>query len=207
MSINDCSTFDQPRPISSSVIESGQVTVGPCDFITFLAVAQRLQIDFLPITWQSTRQQIGIGGTSRIDEALMDIQTSFAFKRVAEEHKRDETENTIFQVLISEITVLRHPSIRAHINIVELQGICWDIPLKTEISHIKETATISLDKDKVWPVLVFEKSQFGDLYHFARLPVGRELGIDERIKLCLDIGTAVVDMHFNRKSHRSPLEQ
>jgi hypothetical protein len=108
MSINDCSTFDQPRPISSSVIESEQVTVRPCDFITFLAVAQRLQIQFLPITWQSTRQQIGIGGTSRIDEALMDLQTSFAFKRVAEEHKRDETEDSIFQVLISEITVLRH---------------------------------------------------------------------------------------------------
>jgi hypothetical protein len=121
MSIDDCSTFDQPRSISSSVIESEQVTDVPYDFITFLAIAQRVQIEFLPITWQSTLQQVDIGGTTQINQTLMNLQTSFAFKRVADSQKWDER---IFQVLIGEITMLCHPSIRAHPNIIKLQGVC-----------------------------------------------------------------------------------
>jgi hypothetical protein len=53
--------------------------------------------------------------------------------------------------------------------------------------------------EEVWPVLVFEKAQFGDLYSFATLPVGRDLCIAERLKLCVDVGTAIMDMHFNSR--------
>lgn len=153
------------------------------NFLSFLATTQALEIAFLPITWQSARQAIGFGGTSRIEEALADIQTSLAFKRIKDSEKREKSEADIFQTLTNEIMVLGHHLIREHPNIAQLQGICWDISSRGE----------------VWPVLVFEKSQFGDLYDFARRPVWRELDIKQRLKLCIDVGSAIVDMHFNGK--------
>lgn len=53
--------------------------------------------------------------------------------------------------------------------------------------------------DKVWPVLVFRKTQYGDLYNFAALPIGRELSVGQRLKLCVDVGTAISDMYSNSK--------
>lgn len=149
------------------------------NFLSFLATAQELQVPFLPITWEAARQDIGKGGTSTINEALVNLQVSFAFKRIHGDTKRDKTEQQIFKTLISEIAALGHPFIREHSNIAQLQGICWDIP----------------PDDKPWPVLVFEKTKFKDLYNFAQLPVGREMGIDERVKLCVDIGRAMRDLH------------
>ncbi|RWA05249.1 hypothetical protein EKO27_g9853 [Xylaria grammica] len=60
----------------------------------------------------------------------------------------------------------------------------------------------SLDptKDKVWPVLVFEKSRYGDLFSFAHSEEGRELDIHDRLALCGQIGRAVARMHSNRKT-------
>lgn len=169
--------------LSDSAVQSEPVVDTPYDLITFLDVVQRLQVAILPITWQTARQPVGAGATSEIKQALINLQTSFAFKCVSDMQKREQSETKILQALISEMTVLGHPSIRGHPNIVELQGICWDVPSDNE----------------VWPVLVFEKSQFGDLYNFATLPVGRDLRIDERLELCMDIGTAIIYMHLNSK--------
>ena len=166
----------------SSEIAPKQTVNTHYDLITFLAVAQRMQVDILPTTWQSTRGPMGRGGTSRINEALINLQTSFAFKCVSTRQKRKFLKAKIFQTLISEIVVLGHPLLREHPNIVELQGICWDVP-----------------SDEVWPALVFEKTQFGDLYNFLTLPVGRDLRTLERLKLCVDVGTAISDMHFNSR--------
>jgi hypothetical protein len=79
--------------------------------------------------------------------------------------------------------VLGHASTRNHPNIVDLQGICWDVA----------------SDDKVWPVLVFEKSQYGDLHNFTTLSIGRELSVADRLKLCVDVSKAISDMHFNRR--------
>ncbi len=49
--------------------------------------------------------------------------------------------------LIAEILVLGHPSIYGHSNIMRLEGVCLDV---------------SEEDKKVWPVLVFEKSQYED---------------------------------------------
>lgn len=152
---------------------------GKFDFISFLATAQALKIEFLPITWEAARQDIGSGGTSRVSEARQDLGTSFAFKRVHEDGKREKTEEEIFQTLINEITTLGHTYIREHSNIAQLQGICWDI---------------SPDDDIPWPVLIFEKTHFGDLHSFASSTIGREMDIGKRLKLCVDIGTAIIDL-------------
>ena len=153
------------------------------NFLSFLATAQALNIDFLPITWQSAQQEIGEGGTSSIKQALANIQMSLAFKRLKDKEKLEKTEAEIFQMLSNEITVLAHPSIQEHPHIVNLQGICWDIS----------------SDGKVWPILVFEKLPFEDLYSFVTRPVGKELGICDRLELCINIREAIVEMHSNSK--------
>lgn len=146
------------------------------NLITFLATAQAFQIELLPIIWDTARDAVGGGATSRIRESLINIETSFAFKSFTGGEQSDEK---IFQTLINEITVLSHPAIREHPTISHLQGICWEI---------------SGHGDKPWPVLVFEKSHLRDLWHFAH-HLGRELHIEGRLSLCLDIGRAISVMH------------
>ncbi|KAH8589486.1 kinase-like domain-containing protein [Bisporella sp. PMI_857] len=183
MSTNTDSTSFRPLYGSDASLQSAQGTDAACDLITFLAVIQKLKIDILPITWQSVPQPIGAGATGVVNEALINLGTSFAFKRVRKEE--GEAEKGIIQALISEVIVLSHPSLRKHPNIVKLHGVCWDVA----------------SDGSIWPVLVFEKAQYGDLYNFITLPIGRELCITERLKLCVDVGTAILDMHFNKIIH------
>jgi hypothetical protein len=146
-------------------------------FIAVLALAQRLEIPFLPITWQALLGESGRGGQARISQALVNVQTSFAFKRCF-----NSDEDTIFQALVSEISMLGHYAIRDHPYIVTLEGICWDIPG---------------DGNQVWPVLVFEKSIHGDLFEFVKAGLGSSLSTKEKLELCTDIGIAIRDMHSN----------
>jgi hypothetical protein len=150
------------------------------NFLSFLATAQALQIAFLPIAWDPKRKVLGTGATSRVHQLLVNLDTSFAFKIY---HERNKTADQVFGYLINEITVLSQKFIREHANIAQLQGICWDI---------------SPDSNMPWPVLVFEKSHFGDLYHFATHG-GRAMRVDERLELCVDIGRAIMAMHSNCK--------
>ena len=155
-----------------------------CDLIAFLTIAQKLGIDVLSIDGRSIGALAGKGGTSRVTQRQMDVQTSFAFKyfssRQRLEFQRGKlSEAEVFQTLINEISVLAHPKVRWHANIVELQGVCWDIPADYE----------------VWPILVFEKSQHGDLFNFLHSPIGRDISFTQRLELCIDVGTAIIDMH------------
>ena len=149
------------------------------NLLSFLANAQALEVPILPITWQSAQNALKIGGTSRIEEAQVNNSTNIVFKCVKESEKREKTEAEIFQMLTTELAVLSHERIRAHQNIVQLQGVCWDI---------------SLDR-KAWPVLVFRKAGLGDLSDFMASQEGRALNIHQRAELGFDIGDAIVDMH------------
>lgn len=175
---------------AASFRSSGDVDIDSTDtkaieatFLSFLATVQALKIDFLPMTWDAGRDYIGFGATSRVSESRINIHTSFALKRV----NRQKSEEHIFKSFIKEITVLAHPSVREHPNIAQLQGMCWDV---------------SAYDDKPWPVLVFEKTHFGDLDNFLRLPAGRAMSFSDRLKLCMDIGTAIMDMHSISKFYR-----
>ena len=152
------------------------------DFITVLELAQGVQLDFLPITWQVGLGRIGQGATAAVQQALIHLQTSFAFKRVKRSpsscNQYDSTR--IYQVLLAEVAVLTMPSIRFHPNIVRLEGICWDIdPLL----------------DDVWPVLVFEKTPHGDLETFMGEIAGKSVDIRGRLKYCVEIAIAIISLH------------
>ncbi len=90
----------------------------------------------------------------------------------------DESRN--LSALIAEISVLGHPAIRYHPNIANIEGICWDVVDGGE---------------QVWPVLVFEKTRFGDLNRFMTTSLGKELDIKNRLDILFDIALAVRDLH------------
>ncbi|KAI8932998.1 hypothetical protein NX059_009648 [Plenodomus lindquistii] len=189
MSSNYEDSYMKPRSFSdSSVSAAKELETASPDLLTFLAVIQNLKTGILPITWQVARQHIGKGAIGKVNQALVNLHTSFAFKCVSDEKKR-ENKGAIMSALINEVVTLSHLSIQEHPNIVELQGICWDV------------TTDELQNHEVWPVLVFEKSQFGDLYDFARLPAGRDLSFAERLDLCFEVGTAISDMHSRNIIH------
>jgi hypothetical protein len=148
-------------------------------FIAVLALIQRLEIDLLPITWQAALDSLGKGGQGEVSQALINIQTSLAFKRFETKGQSDP-----FREIVQEMVVLRHPGVRGHPHIVQLVGVCWEIP----------------DKDHVWPVLVFEKTQLGDLYRFKQSGNGRSLCLEDKLKICVEIGVALRDMHRNSKA-------
>jgi serine/threonine protein kinase len=151
-------------------------------FIALLALAQRLEVPFLPITWQALLDNLGQGGQAKVSQAAANVQTSFAFKLFRGDSVDNADEDTPFQAVINEMIMLSHRAIRDHPFVVTLEGICWDIPG---------------DGDQVWPVLVFEKSIHGDLFEFVKSGRGSSLSTQEKLKLCTDIGIAIRDMHSN----------
>ena len=159
------------------------------DLISFLATAQKLRISFSNITWQPMLQALGLGGTAQIRQSMVNLQTSIAFKRVKRPPGSALDESLIFRTLIAEILVLMHPSMFAHPNIITFEGICWDV---------------SLEEERVWPVLMYEKSVYGDLEWFANHGAGTSLSLDTRLKLCRDVVAAVMDMHSSGMYNQRP---
>ncbi len=97
------------------------------DLVTFQAIAQKLVVDFLPITQQPDPQGIASGGTSQINLSVLHLQLSFVFKRFRSDHDAPRDNATIFKTLISEIFVLRPQSVRAHANITNFYRISWEV--------------------------------------------------------------------------------
>jgi hypothetical protein len=151
------------------------------DFITVLAVAQKYEIDMLPLTWQVVLEagKAQEGGTSKINERVVDLQTSFAFKCIKTKEKEEHQESTLLQMITKEVAAFGNPQIRNHPHVAQLQGLCWDI---------------STD-GTVWPVLVFEKSKLGDLYQYMSSDAGKDADLFQRLKLCMDVGIAIQDLH------------
>ena len=183
---NESESSAQPKLDAES--KDGERSKSEYDLVNFLAVVQAMKIPILPIKWQATVKTIGRGGSGSIWEAPISAKTSLAFKRVSDllkmevksasdEQERRRLKASIFQTLINEVIVLSHPKLRRHPNILELQGMCWDV-----------------EEDEVWPVLVFEKAKFGDLERFLTSPASKALTADERLSLCIDVGRALIDM-------------
>lgn len=167
-----------------------------CDFIIFLGIAQNLSIDFLPITWQQALQNIGEGATAEIREALLDSNTSFAFKRrlFKESFNSEELTGQILPSVIAEISILLTPSMRHCPHIMNVVGICWEIYSADEYTFSRHEP-VDFSGAAVVPVLVFEKSKYGDLHSFMTNGAGKTLSFDERLQLCLEIAEAVSLMH------------
>lgn len=159
-------------------------TQTPYDLVSFLATAQALGIDIIALTWQPALGQMARGGTSGIQELLVKLESSFAFKVFEYSDNAAKDERDVYRALISEITVLGQSSLRKHPNIKPVLGVCWD----------------PREDGRVWPVLVSEKSRCGNLQEFMESEEGRGLSFEARLKICAGIARAIRDMHNCRKS-------
>lgn len=194
------STFQYTR--SGSEIESAapQTPLNRCDIIAFLGVAQSRSIDLLPITWEPTLDCLGQGGTAEIREASFNPQTSFAFKcrRFRNPYDLMELETQLLPSLAIEVAVLGHPSIWDCPSVAKLEGICWEVyPPENQVLSREET--IKPGKGGIIPILVFEKAKHGDLYQFMTYGPGQQLGLDDRLRLCTEVASAVAIMHTNSR--------
>ena len=176
--------------LSATLASSAAATKTPYDLLSFLGIAQSLNIDFLPITWDAGQASIGQGGTAEISQSSVNLETAFAFKRLSpvDSALSEAQQTTIFKALIAEISVLGHKSIRGHANVNRLEGICWDIEPESE---------------RVWPAFVFEKTQHGDLKTFMDHGAGTRLNLRSRLRLCAEIATAVSDLHLSGEQSKN----
>jgi hypothetical protein len=186
MSSNTLSGICQPYYFAdSSFVPAPEPNPAPYNVIDFIAVAQKLQISFLGISWQVGKEVVGRGSSGSINQAFMNLHTSLAFKCISPEQKSNRSEDAIFRVLINEIIAFSHPANRRNRGVLNLEAICLDIETSEE------------GTDTIWPTLIFEKSQYGDLATFLTQPVGRELNFKDRVFLCMDIARAMSDMHMH----------
>ena len=168
------------------------------DLITFLGVAQRLDIDLLPITWQPTLESIGQGATAEIRQVSANLQFSFAFKRPVLDPRLgfENFERRLLPCLIAEISTLGLKSIRKHPNINKLEGICWEV-VSSEGQRISRETLCASPNGGIVPVLVFEKAKYGDLRYFMMQGAGSKSSFAQRIGICTDIAKAVAEMHHH----------
>ena len=158
------------------------------DFIFCLALAQALRIDFVPISWHPELEIVGGGATAEIRKALVNVQMSLAFKRIVTQRHH------AFRSLVAEISILGHPAVIAHENIIRLEGMCWDVNPVDSI---------------VWPVLIFEKAPHGSLDKFSRTDTALSMSFNQRLSVLKDIANALACLHsigrYIHLSHLTPM--
>ena len=145
------------------------------DLIAFLSIVQKCDIDYLPITWQPALNTLGVGASGTISQSTFITEKPLAFKRFHDSENPDVS----FLPMMSEVLILSQPTIRNHPNIVDLEGICWEIRPSTE---------------KAVPVLVFEKASW-DLQQFMSVREGMDMSFEDRLKMCANVGDAIMALH------------
>jgi hypothetical protein len=154
-----------------------------CNLISFLSLAQRFKVDFVPFTWNALAAT-GRGATADVNQAAVDLAMNFAYKRTSNifSDPNDLGRTRAFRVLMLEMFLLAQPSIRAHPNIIKLEGICLEI-----------------DKlGNLIPVFVLQKADRGSLSQYLMSAEGQASSFDTRQNLCLDIGMAIAALHTAR---------
>ena len=145
------------------------------DLIAFLSVVQKCNVDYLPMTWQPALSTLGVGGSGTISQSTFMPEKPLAFKRFHDSENSDD----VFLPMMSEVLILSQPPIQNHPNIVDLEGICWEIEPMTE---------------RAVPVLVFEKASW-DLQQFMNVREGMDMAFEDRLKICADVGGAIAALH------------
>lgn len=181
-------------------LQRGVTRLAHPDLITFLAAAQRYNVELVPVVWEAGRGLLGKGGTADINQLMLhehynyddsadpdpqkntpSKETSFAFKRTSQYlMESGATEGlSLYEILTMELIVMKQQAISDHANIVNLEGICWEV---THTNHI-------------YPVLLFEKASWGDLGSFACGLRGGNCTFNAKLGFGIDIAKALQVMH------------
>jgi serine/threonine protein kinase len=146
------------------------------DLPYFLTVLQHFDVDILPITWQPSLDSLGRGRFTMINQSLVNVQMSLAFKRCRS--------STMYKDLIAEIAILSDPTVRQHPNLSPLVGVCWEI-----------TTEFGGATPDIMPVLVFPKASHGSLQTYLSGNSKGKLSTSEIRKICHEIANATDLLH------------
>lgn len=162
-----------------------------CDLLNFLAAANKARIDYLPLSWYSTAP-VGRGGYATINESVVHANLSFAYRRASNwrggpEGSPDGEQD--FEAAMMELTILSHTPIEEHDNIITLEGISWEVVP---------------EESRIMPVFVYERMPHGDLWRFRNSPEYKNLGLNNKLALCLDMGEGLLALHSCGNTTRNP---
>lgn len=153
------------------------------DLLSLLAAILKGGGEFLTTTWQPSLESLGEGATAEISQSLVNREIGFAFKRSHEDYS--DQDSSSYKYVISEVRALQSSQVKIHPNVINLEGICWEVR-----------------DGKALPVLVFPKAEYGDLRSFVQSPLGVELGFGARLRLCIDVAQGLMVLHDSGKISR-----
>lgn len=152
------------------------------DLVSFLAISERIPslqfYTFAPDFRPKDQLTIKGGASGLVHDIALSSNHGIIFKRYKESSRFEN-----FKAIIAEIMVLKHPVFAKHPNIVDLDGITWDVEISDE------------QPPQVTPVLVFRRAEHGTLAEFLRSSSGRGSSLGKRLRLCTDIGLALEAIH------------
>ncbi|RTE78465.1 hypothetical protein BHE90_007067 [Fusarium euwallaceae] len=165
------------------------------NLLTCLACAQARNIDIIAISPLEAQGELGRGGQAVVGQTRVSVDAVLAFKRPNSEGIGTvfSTESTLRRVenvyrdVATEMLALSEPGIRGHAHIIQLQGICWEV-------HKIRTWFFGR-KLRVWPILVMEKAELGDLQCYMATEQGQQLSTSDKMSLCQGLASAIATAH------------
>lgn len=197
--MNMLSIFDRGIQKSAGAIKQQQDPDAQAhnNFVRLLSIATLMKVNILPLTWSPALETLGSGATAEIRQSPFNAQTTFAYKRFDHVNldpniSEGEFQTRQYNAIIAEIVALSSPFIYDHPNVVNLEGICWEI--------INESLG-------VWPVLVFRAAESNNLRQFLSLTESADIKFDERLGICVEVLRALKAMHQCGKSCGNSLQE
>lgn len=181
MDVNDFFSFGNPGASKSA---GKSDTTKHNEFFRFLSICCSLKVTVLPLVWRSSLESLGEGATGQISQAALNARDLLAFKRFAPWRSqrglsKAQFRSDQYEAFVSEMTALQCGPLATHPNIVNLEGLCWEI---------------TSDADEVLPVLVYRQAQC-DLEEFLSLSEGLQCSVNDRMLICGEIARALKTIH------------
>ena len=157
--------------------------------LRLLTIAKTLGCNILPLTWGAAMDHLGEGATGQISQAPLNSKLSFAYKRFSRRPNTDSSLtyaqrlNSLYNAMICELIVLLRPEIYDHPNIVNLEGLCFEL-----VDELEE----------VRPALVFRKANLGTLDQFLDSPKNGS-DFESLVAICGEIAKGLRLMHISGK--------
>lgn len=150
------------------------------DLIYFCGAVQALGLDFLPMYWQPRRGLIGSGATR---QSLVGVEVSLAFKAInlgdVSRIRTPRDLKSMYMFLLAEIQLMGRLPILDSPYIHKVEGVCWNLNIMTGVAD---------------PILVYQKANHGDMYHFMTSGQGKSLGFLDRVQICRDIALGLMTL-------------
>ena len=159
--------------------------------VKLLSIATAVRLNILPVKWRPGLESLGEGATANINQSPLNSKISFAFKRfnqfsdsLPSLSNHDEL-LLKYNAILSEVVTLMHSEIYRHPNVVNLEGLCWEI---------------LSDSAQIRPVLVFRKADGGSLDKFISRHEAKSLSFADKIHICGEIAKGLRIIHLSGRA-------